>query len=95
MIDDPHWLNKLIGSALGSISALVFIPPPNTKIFWRRIVVSLIAGALIGNPLIHYFDFMVTPENVIAASFIAALFSWTTIGAGYRVLDLWKGPGRR
>lgn len=81
---------KFIGSASGSVLALVFLPPKSLAEFVSRTVFSLISGVVFADPAREYIGWADTWQMQIAAATAVALLSWFVMGAVVRVISMWK-----
>ncbi len=91
MIDqiDPDVGTKVAGALVGAVIALVFVPPRSRWGFARRFTAAMLFGPTFGPYVQLRLGF---GEGAFAASCLAAIVSWSLLGALKRVADAWQGP---
>lgn len=67
---------KVAGALVGTVLALVFLPPNGISQFIRRTLVSLLCGFLFGFWVRSYLGWGEATEHVLAGSAIAAIVAW-------------------
>lgn len=72
---------KLFWPLLGSILALIVIPPKTRTEAYRRGTVSVIGGFIGGPPLREWLAISDTSQNAGFALAVAAFISWWVLGA--------------
>jgi hypothetical protein len=80
---------KISGALVGAVIALVFVPPRSRWGFARRFVAAMLFGPTFGPYVQAKLGF---GEGAFAASCLAAIVSWSLLGALKRVADAWQGP---
>ncbi len=82
---------KALGSAGGSILALVFQPPTTTRDFVIRSVFSFLSGLLFADPVRQeYLKWADTWQMLLASAGLVSLVSWWVFGAATRIIGAWK-----
>ena len=90
MEDIASAIAKAVGAVLGSILALAFLPPKNTRDFITRSVFSTIFGFVFSEPTRNWLKWEATMSMNVAAATLAALGSWWVWGAAVRVIGAYK-----
>jgi len=72
---------KLLWPFIGSVLALIVIPPKTRTEAYRRGAVSLAGGFIGGPPLHEWLEIASTDQNSGFAIAIAAFISWWVLGA--------------
>lgn len=83
---------KIGGAFIGAILALVFVPPRSRWGFVRRFSAAMLFGPTFG-PYVQ--DKLGFGEGAFAASCLAAIVSWSLLGALKRAADTWQGKDQR
>jgi len=80
---------KIGGALVGAILALVFVAPRSRWGFVRRFTAAMLFGPTFGPYVQAKLGF---GDGAFAASCLAAIVSWSLLGALKRVADAWQGP---
>lgn len=83
---------KAAGSLMGSIVALVFMPPTGLREFYSRFFVSAITGVFFASTAQDKLGLSNTFEGHAAAAFAVGFSGWWVLGAIIRVVRGWNPP---
>lgn len=83
-------LLKVIGAFAGTIVNILFMPPKTKKEGIRRLIVSLIMGAVASDTLKEKLSLSDTWQSDVFAVFLASALGWWAVGTAIRVVRGWK-----
>jgi hypothetical protein len=83
-------LLKVFGAFAGTIVNILFMPPKTKKEFIRRLVVSLIMGAVASDTLKEKLALSNTWQSDVFAVFLASALGWWCMGTAIRIVRGWK-----
>lgn len=81
---------KSTGAFVGSIIAILFIPPKTRSEFVRRVAVALGTGVIFAVPAREWLGLTPDYEGLVAGACFAAIVGWWMLGMLQRVLSSWK-----
>jgi hypothetical protein len=80
---------KSVGSVLGSLMALAFMPPQSPLEALRRFAFAWLAGVIFAPQAAAAAGYLPTTENLVSAAALVALASWWAVGAAVRISQRW------
>lgn len=71
---------RIMGAAIGSIVALIYVPPRTKREFFQRLIVSVLTGGTVAPGVAAYMAWPALPEYYTASAAIASCLSWWVVG---------------